>query len=130
MKYLLFILSFLSLLITVNTGFSQNMSEKEWKKRIVGKALTGNGAYIKLNKNGTISGTSTRNGKIAQLRGTWKYTKSSGYCRKMTIVLPSGKIGEEGEACQKMNFKGGGKVEINNRTYTLKYIFSFLGLKV
>ena len=113
-------LSFLLLLTSVTTGFSQNMSEKEWKKRIVGKALTGNGTYLKLNKNGTINGTSTRNGQTAQLRGTWKYTKSRGYCRKLTIIRSNGKIIEEGEACQKMNFIGSEKVEVNNRIYTLK----------
>jgi len=120
MKYLLSISSILLIILSANIGFSQNMSEKEWKKRIVGKALTGNGTYLKLNKNGTITGTNTRNGMIAQMRGTWKYTKSRGYCRKMTIILPSGKILEEGEACQKMIFKENGKVEMNNRIYTLK----------
>ena len=96
------------------------MSEKEWRKRVVGKALTGNGTYLKLNKNGTINGTNTRNGKIAQMRGTWKYTKSKGYCRKMTIILPSGKIVEEGEACQKFVLLGNGKVEAYGGIYTLK----------
>ena len=43
MKYLLSILSLLLLLTTVTTGFSQNMSEKEWKKRVVGKSISGNG---------------------------------------------------------------------------------------
>ena len=57
MKYLLSSLSFLLLLATVTTGFSQNMSEKEWKKRIVGKAISGHGLYMKFNKNGTFNGT-------------------------------------------------------------------------
>ena len=121
MKYLLYILSCLFLLTTVTTGFSQNMSEKEWKKRVVGKALSGNGLSMKFDKNGTFNGTyATKDGKINQVRGTWTYTKTRGYCRKLTIILGNGNIRERGEACQKMNFKGNGKVEVGNRIYTLK----------
>ena len=120
MKYLLSVLSFLLLLTTVTTGFSQNMSEKEWKKRIVGKAISGNGLYMKFNKNGTFNGTWTNSGKINQIRGSWSYTKARGYCRKLTIIMGNGKIIERDEACQKMNFKGNGKVEVENRIYTLK----------
>ena len=120
MKYLLSISSILLIVFSANIGFSQNMSEKEWKKRVAGKTLTGNGLNMTLNKNGTINGTATKNGRVAQMRGTWTYTKSRGYCRKMTIILSSGKIIEEGEACQKFVLLGNGKVEAYGGIYTLK----------
>ena len=121
MQYMLSMLSILSLVLSANIGFSQNMSEKEWKKRVVGKTLSGNGLYMNFDKNGTFNGTyATKGGSINQVRGTWTYTKTRGYCRKLTIILGNGNIRERGEACQKMNFKGNGKVEINNFIYTLK----------
>ena len=120
MKYLLSISSILLIVLSANIGFSQNMSEKEWKKRVAGKTLTGNGLYMTLNKNGTINGTATKDGQVVQMRGTWTYTKSRGYCRKMTIILSNGKIIEEGEACQKFVFLGNGKVEAYGGIYTLK----------
>ena len=120
MKYLLSILSFLLLLTTVTIGFSQNMSEKEWKKRMVGKTLVGHGISLTFNKNGSMNGTYTNNGKINQVRGSWTYTKSKGYCRNLTIIFGDGRILERGNACQKSKFKGNGKVEINNQLFTLK----------
>jgi len=97
------------------------MSEKEWKQRVVGKTLTGNGLNMRFDKNGTFNGTfATKDGKINQVRGTWTYTKSRGYCRKLTIILGNGDIKERGEACQKLNFKENGKVSVGNFTYTLK----------
>ena len=120
MKYVFSVLSLLMLLISANIGFSQNMSEKEWKKRVAGKSIEGNGLYMKFNKNGTFNGTWTNSGKINQIRGNWSYTKARGYCRKLTIILGDGKIVERGEECQKVNFKENGKVEMNNRIYTLK----------
>ena len=121
MKYIFSMLSLLLFLVTANIGFSQNMGEKEWKKRVVGKTLSGNGLYMSFDKNGTFNGTyATKDGKINQVRGTWTYTKTRGYCRKLTIILGNGNIRERGEACQKMKFRGNGKVEINNLIYTLK----------
>ena len=94
---------------------------KSREKRVVGKNLRGNGLYVSFNKNGTLNGTyATKDGKINQVRGTWTYTKTRGYCRKLTVILGNGNIRERGEACQKMNFRGNGKVEINNLIYTLK----------
>ena len=121
MKIFLSIFSFLILLTTVSTGLSQQMSEKEWKKRVVGKLMSGNGLNMRFNENGTFNGTwSTKDGKINQVRGTWTYTKSRGYCRKLTVILYNGDIRERGEACQKMNFKANNKVSVGNFTYTLK----------
>ena len=121
MKFLLSILSILLLALSGNIVFSQNMSEKEWKKRVVGKKLSGNGLNMRFNKNGKFNGTyAAKDGKINQVRGTWTYTKTRGYCRKLTVILGNGNIRERGEACQKMNFRGNGKVEINNLIYTLK----------
>ena len=121
MRIFLSIFSFLILLTTVSTGLSEQMSEKEWKQRVVGKLMTGQGLSMRFNKDGTFNGTfATKDGKINQLRGTWTYTKSRGYCRKLTVILDNGDIKERGEECQKMNFKKNGIVSVNNFTYTLK----------
>ena len=121
MRYLLSILSVLLLLTTVTTGFSQNMSEKEFKKRVAGKKITGQGLYMNMNKDGTISGTySSNNGTINQLRGKWTYTKARGYCREMTIILANGKIRERPNACQKFEFLENGKVSIAGWLANLK----------
>ena len=120
MKYLSPTLSILLLVLSANIGFSQNMSEKEFKKRVVGKTITGHNTHMKFDKNGTFNGTYTNKGNINQIRGGWSYTKAGGYCRSLTIILGNGKIVERGKACQEMKFKGNGKVEIANRVYTLK----------
>ena len=120
MKFLLSVSSLLMFLVTATSSFSQNMSEKEWKKRMVGKTIVGHGISLTFNKNGSMNGTYTNQGKINQVRGSWTYTKSKGYCRNLTIILNDGRIMERGNACQKSNFKGNGKVEINNQLFTLK----------
>ena len=120
MKYLTSVLSILLLVLSANIGFSQNMSEKEWKKRMVGKTIVGHGISLTFNKNGSMNGTYTNKGKINQIRGSWTYTKSKGYCRNLTIIFGDGRIVDRGNACQKSNFKGNGKIEINNQLFTLK----------
>ena len=120
MKYMFSFLSLLLFLVTANIGFTQNMSEKEWKKRVVGKTIAGHGLNMKFNKDGSFNGTWTANGKINQIRGKWTYTKAKGYCRDLTIILGNGQIVDRGEACQKMNFKSNGKAEIQGKIYTLK----------
>ena len=121
MKYLLSIFSCLLLLTTVTAGFSQNMSEKEWKKRVAGKKIIGQGLYMNMNKDGTISGTyATNNGTINQLRGKWTYTKARGYCREMSIILANGRIRERPYECQKFEFLANGKVSIAGWVANLK----------
>ena len=120
MKYIFSVLSLLLFLASPSIGFSQNMTEKEWKKRVVGKTIVGHGLKMKFNKDGSFKGTWTANGKISQIRGKWTYTKTRGYCRNLTIILGNGQIVERGNACQKMNFKSNGKAEIKGKIYTLK----------
>ena len=120
MKYIFSFLSLLLFLVTANIGFTQNMSEKEWKKLVVGETIAGHGLNMKFNKDGSFNGTWPANGKISQIRGKWTYTETRGYCRNLTIILGNGQIAERGEACQKMNFKSNGKAEIQGKIYTLK----------
>ena len=69
MKYIFSFFSLLLFLVIANIGLSQNMSEKEWKKRVVGKTIAGHGLNMKFNKDGSFNGTWTANGKISQIRG-------------------------------------------------------------
>ena len=120
MKYLLSILSILLLVLSANIGFPQNISEKEWKKRVIGKTISGHNLYMKFNKNGTFNGTWASTGQVNQVRGNWSYTKARGYCRSLTIILGDGRIRERPDECQKFEFLGNEKVKIKNNIYTFK----------
>ena len=57
MKHFLSIFSLLILLTTVSKGLSEQISEKECKKRVVVKLMTGQAVDMRFNKNGTFNGT-------------------------------------------------------------------------
>jgi len=79
----------------------------------VGKVLAGNELNKRFNRNGSFNGAwATKVGKINQVRGTWTYTKSRDYCRRLMVILGNGDIKERGEACEKLNFKANNKYRL------------------